>query len=179
MAASLSFQPITQSLSEVEALSRMAGLTFTDTFRHYESADIESYLKNSLSPEALSKEIEAPENHFYFVLYDGERVGYIKWITPSAKYREFLPGEWRKPFLLERFYFLPEHCGKGLGQVALAFVESQAKYIAKADILYLSVWDKNYRAQSFYQKHGFRTLASFDYPVGEEIDHELLYGKKL
>ena len=144
----------------------MASETFTNTFRHYDKADLDQYLQESLSPQALSLELAVTENQFYFVVVNGERAGYLKWIFPTRKY-------------LERFYFLPSQCGKGLGPVALAFVESYARYQAKADVLYLSVWDRNYRAQSFYQKYGFRTLGSFDYPVGDEIDHELLYFKRL
>src|SRR5690606_21935506 len=116
---------------------------------------------------------------FFFVLVDGEKAGYLKWIHPTDKYLEHVNVDWKAPFLLERLYFLPSHCGQGLGSVALAFVESYARHQAGADVLYLSVWDRNYRAQRFYQKHGFRTLGSFRYPVGKELDHELLRFKKL
>ena len=173
----LSFQPVRED--EIEFLSAMASETFTNTFRHYDKADLDQYLQESLSPQALSLELAVTENQFYFVVVNGERAGYLKWIFPTRKYLEHVEVSWKAPLLLERFYFLPSQCGKGLGPVALAFVESYARYQAKADVLYLSVWDRNYRAQSFYQKYGFRTLGSFDYPVGDEIDHELLYFKRL
>ena len=173
----LSFQPVVESA--LPLLSRIASETFADTFRHYEEEDISHYLSPSLSSQALGAELQDPANHFYFVVVDGEKAGYLKWISPTDKYLEHVEVDWKAPLLLERFYFLPAFCGKGLGPVALAFVECYARHQARADVLYLSVWDRNYRAQSFYQKHGFRTLGSFDYPVGQEIDHELLYYKRL
>ena len=177
MSLNLSFQPIEES--DLPILSRIASETFCDTFRHYREEDISHYLAESLSPRALGVELADSANRFYFVLVGGEKAGYLKWICPTDKYLEHVKVDWRAPVLLERFYFLPAFCGQGLGPVALAFVECYARYQAKADVLYLSVWDRNYRAQSFYQKHGFRTLGSFDYPVGQEIDHELLYYKRL
>lgn len=163
----------------VQALSQMAILTFTDTFRHYNQADIEHYIENSLSVKALSDELADRNNRFYFLRLNDVRVGFLKWIWPTQVYLEHATVEADNPFLLQRFYFLPDYCGRGLANIALEFVTTFAKYEARADFLYLSVWEKNYRAQRFYQKHGFRTLGSFDYPVGEEIDREFLYGKHL
>lgn len=163
----------------VERLSEMAKFTFCDTFRHYKKSDIEAYLQKSLSVEALSQEIAEPSNFFYFVNLNQEATGYLKWIFPSTVYLEHTDLKCERPLLLERFYFLPEYCGKGLAPLALQFVTSFAQHVARSDYLYLSVWEKNFRAQRFYQKHGFRTLSSFDYPVGDEIDQEFLYGKRL
>lgn len=163
----------------LEKLSEIASFTFTDTFRHYKAEDIEHYLKTSLSTEALGRELEDSSNYFYFVNRNEERTGYLKWIYPSTTYLEHADLKCKRPLLLERFYFLPEFCGTGLAPLALQFVTSFAHHHARSDFLYLSVWEKNYRAQRFYQKHGFRTYCSFDYPVGEEVDQEFLYGKRL
>jgi diamine N-acetyltransferase len=177
----LSFLPIRPDAPEekLTALSEMARFTFSDTFRHYTPKDLEDYLEEKLSPQALIQDLNKPRNTFYFVVVNGQRAGFIKWTSPSTLYLEHSNIECGKAFLLERFYFLPKYCGRGLASVALEFVTSYATYEARADYLYLSVWEKNFRAQNFYQKHGFRTLGSFDYPVGSEIDREFLYGKRL
>lgn len=164
---------------EVNALVQMAQSTFSDTFRHYKKSDLDAYLTEALSSEALSQELKDNKNYFYFVYKNQTRVGFLKGVFPSDIYLDHLQLPHERPFLLQRFYFLPEYCGQGIAPIALEFVQSLAKYQLKADYLYLSVWEKNYRAQNFYQKHGFRTLGSFDYPVGQEIDHEFLYGKKI
>ncbi len=181
MSYGIVFQSIasTPAAADLEALSHMARLTFADTFRHYSEADLNSYLDSALSPSALARDLNQPRTRYTFVELDGRRVGYLKWIAESTQYLQHLASPPDNSFCLERFYFLPEFCGRGLAAVALAYVESFAKHEAKADYLHLSVWEKNYRAQRFYQKHGYRTLVSFEYPVGDSVDHEFLYGKKL
>lgn len=181
MSIELAFQKITSAhpVGDIEALQEMAQSTFANTFKHYQSKDLQAYFDETLSLEALSKELEDPKNSYYFVLRQGRKAGYLKWIFPSTMYLEHVSLNVDRAFQIQRFYFLGEYLGRGLAPVALAFIEGAAKYQAKADYLYLSVWDRNYRAQSFYQKHGFRTIGSFDFPVGEEIDHEMLYGKSL
>lgn len=177
----ITFQPIVSppSDADLQALSDMARLTFADTFRHYTEADLNSYLDSALSPSALARDMTEPRTRYTFVMLNDQRVGYLKWISKSTQYLQYLTSPPRNSFLLERFYFLPEFCGRGLAAMALAYVESFAKYEAKADYLHLSVWEKNYRAQRFYQKHGYRTLTSFEYPVGSIVDQEFLYGKSL
>lgn len=181
MAFELTFRQIPPNApsDELTALAEMATFTFCDTFRHYQKADIDHYIKESLSVEALALELQDPNNTFYFILFNEVRAGFFKWVHPSSTYLEHSQVRCQNPFLIQRFYLMPDYCGKGLASVALEFVTSFAKYQAGADFLYLSVWEKNYRAQSFYQKHGFRTIGSFGYPVGQEIDHEFLYGKRL
>ena len=181
MTFELAFEKITLQTpaEDIQALREMARSTFAQTFQHYESKDLQAYLDESLSMEVLREEIQDAKNSYYFVLHHGERAGYLKWIFPSQKYLDHANIQAKRAFQIQRFYFLPRYLGRGLAPVALAFIEGVAKYQVRADYLYLSVWDRNYRAQSFYQKHGFRTIGSFDFPVGEEIDHELLYGKSL
>lgn len=164
---------------QVETLSEMARFTFSHTFRHYDPADLHDYLDSSLSVEALEAELDDEKNFFYFVRLNGETAGYLKWISPSREYLEHTTLDPKLAVLLQRFYFLPHFCGVGLAPVALEFVKSFARHHAGAELLYLSVWEKNYRAQRFYQKHGFRTLGSFGYPVGRVIDVEFLYGYAL
>lgn len=177
----MSFEVRFQKIGEdsVEKLSDMARFTFCDTFRHYSEDDLNEYLKSSLSVEALRPKLNDSRNGYYFVNLNGHSTGYLKWISPSTQYLEDLQVSYDRALQLERFYFLPEYCGKGLAAIALAFVESYARYQAGADLLYLSVWEKNFRAQRFYQKHGFRSLSSFQYPVGDVVDLEFLYGKRL
>lgn len=181
MSFEVSFRKLTPQLrlSELQNLTALARTTFSNTFVHYTEVDLNAYLNSSLTSEKLQEELEDPTNHFYLVLMNSEVAGYLKFLSPSTRYLDRVTTSYRKAVLLERFYFLPDYFGTGLASIALEFVTAFARTQAGADLLYLSVWEKNYRAQSFYQKSGFRTLGSFDFPVGEEIDLEFLYGKKL
>ena len=66
-----------------------------------------------------------------------------------------------------------------MAAVALQFALSHAKYQHQAAFAYLTVWEHNLRAQRFYQTHGFLTLGTIGFPVGDAVDREYLYGKVL
>ncbi len=178
MSFNVSFQEIPSQASpqEVEELTRLARRTFRSAFTHYKESDLNAYLDQALCEPTLRDELADLTNRFVYVVVNGQRAGYLKWQTPTARYQEHvhLPAE--RPFLLERFYFLEEFQGRGIAPIALWYCLSFAKHQAAADLVYLSVWEGNYRAQRFYQKHGFRTLGAFHYPVGEQLDQEFLYG---
>ncbi len=177
----VTFEPIGPEAPacDVQTLTSMARSTFSNTFTHYKSADLDAYLDEYLSLETIRSELADPTNGFRFVLLDGVRTGYLKWQAPTTRYRDKVKVPGKRPFLLDKLYFLQEHQGQGLGPIALAYILSFARYRAAADFVYLSVWERNYRAQKFYQEAGFRTIGSFRFPVGEALDLEFLYGMAL
>jgi ribosomal protein S18 acetylase RimI-like enzyme len=177
----ISFRELSSGASR-EDLANLTGLarqTFGTTFTHYSQSDLNAYLDKALSLEALRSELEDASNRFVTVHLNGELTGYLKWQYPTTRYQEHARLPAKRPFLLERFYFLEAYQGRGIAPIALAYCLSFAKCQAGSDYIYLSVWEGNYRAQRFYQKHGFRTLGSFDYPVGSQLDREFLYGMPL
>lgn len=180
----LRFHQVTPNASG-EALSQLQQLaesTFVETFGfNYSTKDLNEYLTERLSEQALSEELANVNNRFYFVERDGQAVGYIKACYNTARYLDNLerPLKANSPFLLERFYFKQAFQGKGLAPVALEFILSLSKHELTCDYCYLSVWEHNHRAQRFYQGFGFRTLGAMRYVVGESQDHEFLYGKPL
>jgi GNAT superfamily N-acetyltransferase len=167
-----SFKPTCQ----LETLQAMALTTFEESFRgNYPDDDYHAYVTERLSLEALSAELEDPAAFFTLVVLNDTPAGYLKWNVPCRRY---LPASLtcQVPFNLERFYFLKAFQGMGIGPVALQYVLSQARYVHAADYIYLTVWEKNFRAQKFYQEAGFRTLTQVIYPVGNAQDIEFVYG---
>ena len=47
------------------------------------------------------------------------------------------------------------------------------------DAIQLSVWSENFGGQRFYQRYGFAKIADIDFLVGEQVDDEFLYEKRL
>lgn len=177
----VTFEPLGADAAscEVAALTNMARSTFASTFTHYRPEDLNAYLNEYLSFEAIQGELADPTNGFRFILLDGVRTGFLKWQAPTTRYQDKVQVPGKKPFLLDKLYFLEEYKGQGLGPISLAYILSFARYRAAADFVYLSVWERNYRAQKFYQQAGFRTIGSFRFPVGEAQDLEFLYGMAL
>jgi len=178
-------QAVSDQPTQVAALQQVALATFEESFRsNYPEADYQAYVNQRLTLEALSSEVQDETAFFTLVVLidpatKNETVtGYLKWHMSNRRY---LPDSisCQRPLYLERFYFLKAFQGVGLGPVALQFCLSQARYAHQADYVYLTVWEKNYRAQKFYQQAGFRTLAQTIYKVGSAEDVEFVYGLKL
>ncbi len=181
----LNFNRVTNNSSEVEikTVQQLVEGTFVETFGYlYPKEDLNSYKESTLSLQAVKRQMAEPGVHFYLVnITENDTqvsTGYIKFITPSAKYLE-QPEKYGKTCYLERLYFPAKFQGKGLAHVAMQFVISQAKFEHKCDFLYLTVWEHNHRAQRFYQNFGMRTLHGVKFPVGNTNDNEYLYGLKL
>ena len=83
------------------------------------------------------------------VLLDGEKViGYLCWaIEPDHLY-------------LKNISLLPEYQGRGLGDVAMDFIEAQAA--EKELAIKLSGFRTNQRVMSFYQRRGFNLIETVE-----------------
>ena len=184
---SLSTVTLDSSPENIKTLQNLVEGTFVETFGYlYPKEDLDFYKENTLSLQAVQRQLAEPGVHFYLVTINegGQEVpekvstGYIKFITPGGKYLE-QPEKYGKTCYLERLYFPAKFQGKGLAHVAMQFVISAAKFTHGCDFLYLTVWERNHRAQRFYQNFGMRTVHGVKFPVGNTIDNEYLYGLKL
>jgi diamine N-acetyltransferase len=180
----LLFQKMTSSspLDDIRALVELARTTFTETFQlaepMYREDDFNTYMTERMTLSPWLEELADPTNRFYTVSVEGQLAGYLKWTVPHFKYFA-QPVPYQCPVLLERCYFLKAFQGQGIAATAVTFALGQAKHADKADYAYLTVWENNLKAQHFYQNLGFRTIGTYLYPVGNQLDKEFLYGKLL
>lgn len=64
---------------DLPLLREMAMQTFRETFGEWiKEADLEYFYTHDLALETLEKEWSHPESAHYFVLYEGEPVGFLK-----------------------------------------------------------------------------------------------------
>jgi diamine N-acetyltransferase len=73
---------------------------------------------------------------------------------------------------VHRFYVDRIAHGKGVAQALMAAVKSTAKEF-DAKHLWLSAWERNPRAVTFYAKMGFEIVGNADFAVGSDVqtDH--------
>jgi ribosomal protein S18 acetylase RimI-like enzyme len=163
------------NIGEVKDLQEMSIKTFFDTFSWGTSPEnMNAYLDTSLSLEKLTTELNHPESEFYFALLGNIRVGYLKLNFGQAQTELKAPSAME----IERIYILNEHQGKKIGQALL----TQALEIAiqkKMEYVWLGVWEKNIKALSFYQKHGFVQMGSHAFMMGTEEQTDLIMKKDL
>lgn len=84
-----------------------------------------------------------------------------------------LPGDRREAAEVARIYVDREWQGHRLGAALLATCVSEARAWG-AELLWLSVWDRNPRALAFYQRLGLRVVGSQDFVVGSDRQRDHL-----
>ncbi len=156
---------------EIEYLQLISRRTFYETFWMSNShQDMIDYLENSLSLEALSRELENPNSEFYFLFLDAESATDFE---PAAYLKlNFLNVE------LERIYVLSKFQCKGIGRYLLDF-SIQLALSRRAPILWLGVWERNYNAIDFYKQNIFQYFGKHTFRLGQDLQTDILMQKIL
>lgn len=158
-------------------LSALAQQTFYDTFTGTCTADdMQSFLNQVFSEEALRRELSNPDDHCYFAQLNGQPVGYIRFMED---YHSFpLMRQW-KALELKRIYVLQSYQGQGVAQALMDFYLHHAEQ-ANYEAVWLGVWEHNLRAQRFYQKYGFANSGHVhDFPIGNTPQTDCWFWKFL
>ena len=84
----------------------------------------------------------------------------VKHLEPTA-------GEVRQLYVLSKHHNL--RLGSQLLSTALDWLASVGR-----KPLYVGVWSENLGAQRLYERHGFRKVGEYGFPVGKTVDHEFI-----
>lgn len=162
--------------ADAPALAALGRDTFVETFGHLYSADnLNRFLDSTFAVDAVAADI-ADADRALLVAQDGDDlIGYCKLgFTPSLDYD---PGQ-RRAMELKQLYVRHSAIGTGLGPRLMQWALDQAR-ARQFDMIILSVWSENYRAQRFYQRYGFRKIGDTIFMVGDHRDDEFLFGLDL
>ena len=149
--------------ADVPALSVMAKQTFYDTFTGTcTEDDMTQFLEYYYNETALLQEIEKGIEYF-FAEFNGVPAGYLSFHDETPEFSEI---EGSSALELKRFYVQKEHHGKGTAHTMMHFFLDHA--VSQGyDVVFLGVWEFNFRAQKFYSKYGFLTTDHrHDFPIG-------------
>lgn len=149
--------------SDVPALSVMAKKTFYNTFTGTcTEDDMQDFLQKYYEEDVLQNELNSGIE-YYFAEVDGIPAGYISFKDESPEIAEIKNSS---AIELKRLYVLETFHGKGLAAFIINFLIDHA--VAQGyDSIFLGVWEHNFRAQKFYNKHGFvLTSHTHDFPIG-------------
>lgn len=158
------------SPEELEELQKISRETFYQTFAAVNSEEnMKRYLEENLSLERLASELKNENSEFYFAINTGRITGYLKINLGEAQTEQHDPSAME----IERIYVLSEFYGKETGWLLLEKALSRAREI-HAPYIWLGVWEKNYRALSFYRKNGFTEFGKHLFRLGNEDQTDLL-----
>jgi GNAT superfamily N-acetyltransferase len=162
----------------VALLQTIGRKTFDDTFGNTCTlADMRGVLERYFNTSQCESELQDPQDNFFFQEDDGVVKGYMRINTIYGCFLEDL-----KPYKcieLVRLYVLKEYHGAGVAKelmnFAIAFAEENGY-----ERMYLSVWEYNFRARGFYEKHGFvNSGVQNDFPLGSTPQTDLWFVKDL
>jgi len=149
--------------------------TFYETFASENTAaDMEKFMAEQFSREALMKEVGA-EGNIFLLAYDNEApVGYAR-MRESSNPPEL--GE-KKSIEIARIYAAAALVGKGIGKALMQKCIDVATEKNK-EVIWLGVWEKNQRAIDFYSKWGFEKFGTHLFLLGNDPQTDWLMKKEL
>ncbi len=141
----------------------------------YREADLSTFLAQTYAPDVVASEIINPRRRVQLA-YRGDRlVGYCK-IGLDCGYPQHARG--RSVMELKQLYTAPDAVGGGIGTALMDW--AMAEFTAqRANEVQLSVYSENVGAHRFYARYGFVKVADISFRVGEQIDAEFLFAKRL
>lgn len=170
------------NISIKEATTGDAGLiadlsrqTFYDSFAADNTPEnIDKFMNEQFTREKLMEEVGAPGNTFLLAYVGDEVVAYTRLReTASPLLMENGPA-----IEIARIYAKQNSIGKGVGSALM----QQCMEIARqknARVIWLGVWEKNYKAIAFYTKWGFEKFGDHVFMLGNDAQTDWLMKKIL
>ncbi len=158
------------TLSDAKALAILAERTFRDTFEDSNTAeDMALHCQSTFGEEMQRDEIADPAMHTIVCEEHGALVAYaqLRWgHIPDCVHAKH-PGE------IQRLYVDRPWHGKGLAQqlMSACLQEMEAR---GCDVVWLGVWERNWRAQAFYRKFGFTEAGEHVFTLGTDAQRDII-----
>lgn len=156
-------------------LSELGARTFSETFAADNTPeDLAAYVATSFNVQQLTAQLEDPASTFLIAEVNGNAAGYAR-----LHDGEPVKGvEGAKPVELVRLYVLREWLGRGIGEQLMLACLDEARE-AGYETIWLGVWERNARAQAFYRKWNFRTVGEHIFPLGADLQRDLVMERPL
>lgn len=160
---------------DAKALAEIAARTFADTFGDSNTAeDMALHLATAYSEAQQAGEIADPDMDVLIAEIDGAMAGFAEVRGGEAPECVTLDA----PVELWRFYVDRAWHGRGVAQALMAAVDEAARERG-ADAIWLSVWERNPRAQAFYSKCGFFQAGTKPFVVGTDVQTDWVMLRRL
>ncbi len=154
-------------------LAEIGAETFCDTFAADNSVeDMTAYLSEAFNPVRQELELAEVASVFLIAEVRGVPVGYARLKTSPAP--EVVRGSC--PMEVARFYARKDWIGLGVGARLMEACLLEAARTER-DVVWLDVWERNYRAIEFYQRWGFVEVGSQSFLLGKDCQSDLLMAR--
>jgi diamine N-acetyltransferase len=153
------------SIEDAPLISLLARITFTETFGFCfrDNQDLLNYFDKTFPVSKISSGIAKENNVFWIAFWDDLPIGYAKLKKKSKS--DFIHSD--NVSQLQKIYVLKDFISRKIGYQLLLEIFEEVKKL-NASFLWLSVWDNNERAISFYRKSGFVETGKHTFDIGKE-----------
>jgi len=161
--------------ADAEMIADMSRRTFYDSFaKDNTKEDMDKFMNEQFTRELLMEEVGAPGNIFIVAEHNGKPAGYVRLREnnnpPELKGIETIE--------IARIYAETAMIGKGIGKALMEKSIAVAKEQNK-QLIWLGVWEKNFRAIEFYTGWGFKKFSEHPFVVGTDVQTDWLMKKEL
>ena len=171
--SNLTIRPATTA--DAPLLAKFGARAFTAAFAAGNAPeDMAAYLTEAFSPALQQAELADPASHFLIVEAAGVTVGYAHLKAGSAEAE--VTGT--NPIELVRIYTDPERIGQGIGAALMTACLEVARQ-GDHDVIWLGVWEKNHRAQAFYQRWGFERVGTHVFQLGADAQTDWILERQV
>lgn len=161
--------------TDAELVADLSRQTFYESFAADNTVEnMDKFMNEQFTRKKLIDEVKQPWQIFFLAFINEEAVGYVKLREGSI------------PLLLAdqscieiaRIYSVKQMIGKGVGKHLMQTCIDLALQKRK-ELLWLGVWEKNYRAIDFYTKWGFEKFGEQKFLLGNDLQTDWLMKKTI
>ncbi len=159
----------------IPVLRRMAIETQIDTFGEFNTVEnMNAFIQEAYSVEQFEREFNEAGS-IYYVAWDGlELAGFLR-LRLSREAEPFLG---INSIEIQRLYvnrsFQGKKVGRSLMLQALAYARDR-----KFEWIWLGVWERNFKAQAFYEKWGFKRFSEHIFMMGDDPQTDWLLKRRV
>jgi ribosomal protein S18 acetylase RimI-like enzyme len=156
--------------NDAELLAELGARTFSETFAGDNTAeDMTTYLATSFSVSQLTIELSDKNSVFLIAEVHGCAAGYAK-LHAGPPLKEI---DDPNSIELVRLYVSREWLGRRVGEALMRACLNEAQRTGH-ETIWLGVWERNARAQAFYNKWSFRPVGEHVFQLGSDPQRDIL-----
>ncbi len=163
------------NVDDARELAQIAERTFRATFADMNTAaNMDLHCQESYSESIQAAEIVDPNTITLLSENEGTLIGFaqLRWSEAPECVVAESQGEIHRLYVVEGWH------GKGIAQDLMnaSLEEMETRH---SDTVWLGVWEHNARAISFYKKFGFAEVGDHVYPVGIDLQRDLVMARPI
>jgi ribosomal protein S18 acetylase RimI-like enzyme len=163
------------TMNDAELLTAIGEQTFSDTYAADNTAEnLTAYLEGAFTPDKQRAELADDSSCFLIAEVADEAVGYAKLRVGNPP----IGADSLKTIELERIYSVKDWIGYGVGSRLMQACLDEAQK-RDFDVIWLGVWERNSRAQSFYKKWGFEAVGTHIFQLGDDPQTDFVMRRKI